>query len=101
MSFTKWLHLVVPIQDNRGQTQDIPCPSCGCMKCIDFQYVGNFEARIGYLDIWCNSCNHGVHMSRVKVPDGFEMLPFGTDDETISRRIPNFIRVEPVSLVSD
>ncbi len=97
--FKNWLDLIGVIQDSKGDTELAKCPSCDCVGSIDFQYVGSKETRIGYIDVWCTSCDHGIHMSRVKVPDGFEMLPFGCDDATLAARIPNFTRVEPVSLV--
>lgn len=99
--FKKWLDLIGLIQDAKSNTETIGCPSCRCDGCIDFQYVGNLESRIGYLDVWCTKCNHGIHMSRVQAPEGFSMLPFGSDSETIASRIPNFTRIEPKSLVSD
>jgi hypothetical protein len=89
-AFKRWLDLGWNLSNNR----DLQCPSCG-KHTIDYQYVGDPETRIGYLDIWCTSCLHGIHVSRVKVPGETPMLSFKTDPSTIAARIPKFTWVVP------
>jgi|GEM_PF-802726 len=96
--FNQWLQLAVQLQRENRDATGLSCPNCKTSKVIAFQYVGDPEKRIGYLDLWCTHCLHGIHMSRVLIPEGSEMLPFGS--ELIESRIPNFIRAEPVSSVS-
>lgn len=59
---------------------------------IDFQYVGDCETRIGYLDIWCNSCMNGIHISKVRAPELVDLMAF--EDAKVKRRIPAFKQVE-------
>jgi len=63
------------------------CPACKTST-IRFQYVGDLSTRIGYLDIWCDSCLNGVHVSRAKVPENIEMLPFDTPSNVLKQKIP-------------
>lgn len=45
------------------------CPHCGSND-TDYRYtVVDSDTRMGFCDLWCNSCKHGFHVSRVKVPD--------------------------------
>jgi len=38
---------------------------------------------------------HGLHLSRVRIPDEIEANYFDISIEQISKRIPNFTHVEP------
>jgi predicted RNA-binding Zn-ribbon protein involved in translation (DUF1610 family) len=51
------------------------CPECG-EKGIQYKFAGELETRIGFLAIWCVSCNQGIHISRTNIPEYEEMLPF-------------------------
>jgi hypothetical protein len=88
--FKRWLDLGYDLS-NKSKLQ---CPSCG-KSTIDYQYVGDPETRIGYLDIWCAACLRGIHVSRVKVPKEASMLSFKTDLATVAARIPKFTWVVP------
>ena len=86
--FLKWMELGYDLKE------DLPCPLCG-KQTIDFQYVGDPSSRIGYLDIWCKSCLHGIHVSRVLIPEGVSMMALGVDDDKIDSRIPIYTQVLP------
>jgi hypothetical protein len=92
--FKQWLDLAIVIVDNISNVPALPCPKCK-KESIAFQYVGDPQTRVGYLDIWCNSCLHGIHISRVLVPQKASMLPFETQIDEISKYIPNFTQVTP------
>ncbi len=85
--FEKWLKILPIIPTS----EPIICPSCRNGN-VSFQYVGDIDSRIGYLDIWCDSCNHGIHLSRVKVPNNISMLSFY---DNVSDVIPNFKQIYP------
>ena len=70
------------------------CPDCGNMN-LDFQYFGDKNTRIGFLVVWCRTCNHGFNFSRVNVPLGFEMMEFPISQEVFSRRVPDFKMIDP------
>ncbi|MBI4852013.1 MAG: hypothetical protein HY819_09475 [Acidobacteria bacterium] len=86
-----WLNIAAKIAENHISLS-IMCPSCD-KATIDFQYVGNPESKIGYLDVWCKGCLQGIHISRVKIPDNISFLPFDTPEEVFLKRIPNFKEV--------
>jgi hypothetical protein len=89
-----WLELLKEIADTSiAGNRNLVCPKCR-NNSIDYQYVGDQITRIGFLDIWCNSCHTGLHMSRVKAPENANMISFGSTEE-IAKRIPNF---KPVNL---
>lgn len=91
--FNDWLKLLVQMTKNGYTTKDFICPECG-KKCVESVYVGNSSKRIGYLPIWCNSCNYGIQISRVEIPQGAYMIEFD-DLESIVNTIPNFKQIVP------
>jgi len=90
-NFSAWLKLSADISGHAQSNSLFPCPECQ-KETIDFQYVGDFETRIGYLDIWCNSCTNGIHISRARAPEYADLITF--EDEKVKRRIPAFKQVE-------
>lgn len=92
--FSDWLEVYKKVQAAPSSATAEPCPECG-NDSVDFQYVGDVEARKGYLDMWCRHCNKGVHLSRVSIPQGAHVLAFDAPDEVLTSRIPNFVQVVP------
>lgn len=87
--FQDWLKLSVILRDNGYSTNNLICPECKNM-CIDYAYIGDSKTRIGYMCMWCNNCNRGIHISRVKIPDSVKYFEFNNDIENI---IPNFTEI--------
>lgn len=85
---TSWLKIAAAIADNLPTVPPLECPNCGLPK-IDFQYVGDKTTNIGFLCVWCASCLHGKHISRVKIPPQAEILSKDSLEE-VKKRIPNF-----------
>ena len=92
--FRDWLLLYAKICSSELPKAECRCPECGA-RTVDLQYVGDLNSRIGFLSMWCNTCLHGIHGSRVRVPENETMLSFEDPDETITSRIPNFKQVHP------
>jgi hypothetical protein len=92
--FQDWLVMHKKLQDDTVVKSECICPECGA-RTIDLQFVGDVETRIGYLDMWCATCNRGIHMSRVLIPKGAPMISFGGSAEVVSARIPNFEQIAP------
>jgi len=88
--FKQWLYLI----DKLNQDCKSECPCCG-KAAIDFQYVADTTDKIGYLDIWCGACLKGIHISRVRVPEGMPLLDIASPSGIIAARIPNFTWVLP------
>ncbi len=70
---------------------NLPCPRCGHME-LHVQFRADAD-RLGYGAMWCTHCNHGVFLSRVDVPQGFDTIPI--DAPYNFHPIPDFIHVEP------
>ena len=92
--FNAWLKISMSMTDKLPNTSPMDSPGCG-QNSVDMQYVGDAETRVGYLDVWCSSCLHGIHISTVKVPLSTNMLDFDTPNEQIARRVPNFKQETP------
>jgi transcription elongation factor Elf1 len=93
--FQDWLSLFKVLNESSAEKRVLRCPECGSAS-VDSQFVGDKISRIGYLNIWCHSCNQGVHLSRVAIPESAEMISFEAPNEVIEKRIPNFRPVEPL-----
>jgi len=81
-----WLHLVGNFRDTNTIK---PCPNCG-KSAINFQFVGDINTHIGHLYLWCNSCFHGIHVSRVQIPNGVNVLPYDISVEELSKIVPKY-----------
>lgn len=90
--FKNWLDLGWKL----GGSEKLSCPSCGNLA-VDFQYVGDTATRIGYLDIWCEECRQGIHISRVQIPGEATMLDIHGNPSIVISRIPKFTWVLPKS----
>jgi transcription elongation factor Elf1 len=95
--FQDWLRLFKVLKESPAEKRGLTCPECGSAS-VDFQFVGDKSSRVGYLNIWCCSCNQGVYLSRVAIPESAEMISFEAPNEVIEKRIPNFRLVEPLEL---
>ena len=91
--FNDWLKLLVKMKKNGHTTKKFICPECG-QESIQSVYVGDSSKRIGYLPIWCNSCNYGIQISRVEIPQGVNMIEID-DLESIENTISNFKQIIP------
>ena len=91
--FNDWLKLLKQLSKNNYSTKDFICPECG-QKSVEYIYVGDPITNIGYLPIWCKSCNKGIQISRVEIPKEAKMIEF-SDLESIKKTIPNFNQIVP------
>lgn len=91
--FKDWIKLTTIITNNNTKRHEIECPNCQ-KRGIDYQYVGDMKSRVGFLDIWCDVCLHGIHLSRTKAPEHVCMIPFDAAKE-YKERVPRFTHIEP------
>lgn len=84
---TSWLKLAGTIADNLPSIPSLKCPNCG-LPSVDYQYVGDDTTKRGFLCIWCTSCLHGKHISRVRIPLQANFISIDAHEE-IKKRIPN------------
>ncbi|MGI5212379.1 hypothetical protein [Plantactinospora sp. CA-290183] len=73
---------------------DLRCPNCG-HRALRIVFTGHVEDRVGYASFWCDNCRYGIHISRVSVPDGVEILPLGESAERRRRVVPDYRIVPP------
>ena len=91
MSYMQWLHA---LDKSFDKNKFKACPKCGESK-LDCLLIGDEDTRVGYGFLWCDSCHHGVHLSRIEIPESVDMLPIDCGDDEIRKRMPE------VKLVSD
>lgn len=91
--FKDWLNLGILLKKNAFSTHNFLCTECG-KKSIDYLYVGDNKTNIGYFQMWCNSCNKGIHISRVMIPEEAKRIEF-CDTESLLKLVPNYERIHP------
>ncbi|MDP9700367.1 hypothetical protein J2T16_003272 [Paenibacillus intestini] len=91
--FKDWIRVNTEIIDNYNNISNIKCPNCKMAE-INYQYVGDTSSRVGFLDLWCNACLQGIHISRTKVPEHISMISFDDVNE-YKRVVPKFTVIEP------
>lgn len=90
--FNKWIKISIQMTAKLPNISPLKCPMCE-KDDVRILYTGDKETRIGCLDVWCNSCFHGIHISRAKVPETADNVVFRTDwKETL---IPNYKKIVP------
>lgn len=81
--YNAWLEVANKVLDkvrNEDNAINLNCPKCK-NNAIEYQYYGNPETMIGYLNIWCKECQIGIHISRIKIPDNAHMISFDNVQE--------------------
>lgn len=89
-NFDKWMKIGIKMMDKLPDISPLKCPKCETND-IRILYTGDKETRLGCLDVWCNSCLHGIHISRVKVPVTADNVAFKTDWDM--QTIPNYKQI--------
>ncbi len=92
--YKKWVNLSIIINNNLPFIPNLKCPKCD-EEAIDFIHIGNSETKVGFMDVWCNSCLYGIHLSRVLLPEKAEIIPFEIPAEKLLKKVPNFKQVTP------
>ena len=73
-----WERTISEILKDFNKINQIKCPSCG-KRGMDYIYIGDGDTRIGYLQVWCNKCLRGIHVSRAAAPPNAKFVTFETD----------------------
>lgn len=92
--FREWISITTIIYNTLPNVPVLTCPNCHELG-VDFQFIGDLQTRIGFMVMWCPFCLHGIHLSRVCIPQKAQALDDDTSVEEISKSIPNFIPVKP------
>lgn len=91
--FKDWLEILKHIPEHNCLAENFVCPECG-NESVKYIYVGSPNTYIGYLPVWCSSCNKGIQISRVEIPKQARMLDID-DLEIIRSTIPDFQQIAP------
>jgi hypothetical protein len=85
--WARWMQVVDRLirQDASGAGA---CPNCGAHTVV-WRFVAG-DDRLGWGAVWCETCGHGVHLSRVKFPEVVSVLPMH-----VHVQIPRFEVVTP------
>lgn len=85
-----WIKIVPQIIDNFDNIIQILCPNC--KECeIEYLYIGDERTRVGFLQVWCNKCLKGIHISRAKAPQNAKFVTFDYD---IDNMVPFYDEAE-------
>lgn len=93
-SFDDWLRAYGDVYEALPDQAHVACPNCGA-DALRLVFVGDEQERVGYAAFWCDNCRFGIHLSRVDVPHGVPMHPFGMSGEELRKIIPDYTLVVP------
>jgi hypothetical protein len=88
MSYRAWIRTCAQFI----AAKPLVCPECGEAE-ISVRFVGYLDSRLGYAVLWCPKRLRGVHISRLEVPSGFDMIAID-DIERIQAEVANIQLVE-------
>ncbi|GAA1822638.1 hypothetical protein HC028_15225 [Planosporangium flavigriseum] len=95
-----WMDAFGCIQNAAPDEVSVDCPSCGDGK-VKISYTGDPQSRIGYAILWCDACLRGIHLSRVGIPEGVDMLTFDSTDEEHDAAVPDVHLLAPDPWIED
>jgi hypothetical protein len=93
-SWSAWLDAYEQVYGHLPATSHVPCPRCDA-DALRVVFTGHADDRIGYASFWCDNCLFGIHLSRVPVPEGVEMLPYGLSPEQRAVHVPPNYEIVP------
>lgn len=77
-----WTRIITQITGDFEKINHVKCPNCK-KNGLDYIYIGDDQTRIGFLQIWCNECLKGIHVSRAVAPPNAKFLTFESDVKSI------------------
>jgi hypothetical protein len=89
-----WMDAFSRVHEAAPADVAVGCPSCGKGK-VRVSYTGDPESRIGYAIAWCDVCLRGIYLSRVRIPDGVDMLTFESTDAERDAVVPDVELIAP------
>jgi hypothetical protein len=89
-----WLHAYESAYYALPRNAHIPCPNCG-EDALRLAFIGDEGEPIGYVFFWCDHCLLGLHLDRVDIPQGVDVLPRDVTPAELAERVPAFSFVMP------
>lgn len=88
--FHRWLDVLESAKTGPGPFR---CPSCDHVA-VWALFVGDHASRTGAALLWCESCVHGIDVSRLHIPETAELTPFSVEPSQWPRPVPDFQRIK-------
>ena len=70
LTYLDWVKALPAIDEEYPSAK---CPWCGSIG-IRSQYFGFEDGDFGWKLVWCETCKHGIQISRVRLPAGASVL---------------------------
>lgn len=70
LTYMDWIKALPSNDDEYASTK---CPCCSSVG-IRQQYFGFKDGVFGWKLVWCDTCNQGIQLSRVKLPENVPVL---------------------------
>jgi hypothetical protein len=93
-SWDSWFAAFENVYADPSRISEEMCPSCGTTD-LRIAFTGDEETRIGYASLWCQTCLDGIFTSRLHIPPGVDVVPFGLPAEERAKLVPNFHVIAP------
>lgn len=91
-TYDDWLAAYSDVYDAIPNDPHLPCPNCG-HRTLRLIFTGDPDTKIGYGHFWCDTCLHGIGISRAPIPDNATMQNIHQPRDDRTPKIPNFTLV--------
>ena len=88
-TFDDWLDAYEIVYDALPGLPDIGCPNCK-HKTLRLVFTGDMEQGTGYAHFWCDTCLHGIGISRAPIPEGGVVRDIHRPIDERRPEVPNF-----------
>jgi hypothetical protein len=99
-SWGEWVAVFERVYADPGLIGSEACPTCGAHT-LHLVFTGDEDDRIGYASFWCSTSMDGIFTSRLHIPPGADMIPFGLQPEERAKIVPGFYYIPPAPIEGD
>ena len=99
-SWGEWVAVFERVYADPGSVANEACPTCGAHT-LRLAFTGDEDDRIGYASFWCGTSMDGIFTSRIHIPAGAEIIPFGLPPEERAKLVPGYYYIPPAPIEGD
>jgi hypothetical protein len=99
-SWGDWIKVFDRVYANPSAVGAEACPTCEAHT-LHVAFTGDEDDRIGYASFWCDTSMDGIFTSRIEIPRGVPIIPFGLPPEDRRAIVPNFHVIPPAPVEGD
>jgi hypothetical protein len=99
-SWGDWVEVFDRVYADPRSVESEACPTCGA-RTLRIAFTGSEDERVGYASFWCDTSMDGIFTSRLRIPPGLPIIPFGLPPEERRQLVPNFQVIPPASIEGD